>query len=149
MMNKENRMEALKNAGVNVDNFFDLSMRIPFGAEVKIVVDGKEMVVGQSVSSDEKRKAVGIPAVNCVPIGTIGGTPVGVVGVVGCSATGKSTLENDPIVQGIIESGYVFNSRTDGRFVTAQTFKMLNERSWNWKLRKYEFGWDAYLRNCY
>lgn len=143
MMNKENRMEALKNAGVNVDNFFDLSMRIPFGAEVKIVVDGKEMVVGQnngfvpSVSSDEKCEAVS--SINGIPVNTFG-----------CSAIGKSVfVSEDSIVKGILDNGYVFNSRTDGRFVTAQTFKMLNERSWNWKLKKYEFGWDAYLRNCY
>ena len=106
MMNKENRMETLRKAGYNVDNFFDLSLRIPLGSTVKISVDGKEMVIGQN-------------------------------------------LENDPIVQNIINDGYVYNPKTDGRFVAAQTFKMLTEKSWNYKIRQHETGWDAYLRNCY
>ena len=33
---------------------------------------------------------------------------------------------NDEIVKEIIDNGYVFNSRTDGRWVCAQTFAMLN-----------------------
>lgn len=56
---------------------------------------------------------------------------------------------NDTIVKQIIDNGYVFNSRTDGRFVTAQTFRMLNEKSYNPKTKQYETGWDAYLRNNY
>lgn len=53
----------------------------------------------------------------------------------------------DVIVKHIMDKGYVFNSRIDGRFVTATTFKMLNTPSWNTKIRQYENGWDAYLRN--
>ena len=56
---------------------------------------------------------------------------------------------SDSIVKQIMDNGYVFNSRVDGRFITAQTFRMLNERSYNFDTRQYEFGWDAYLRNCY
>lgn len=56
---------------------------------------------------------------------------------------------NDAIVKDIIEQGYVFNPRVDGRWVTAQTFKMLNSRTWNPKTRNYETGWNAYLNNCY
>ena len=58
-------------------------------------------------------------------------------------------LTNDPIVQGIMNAGYVFNSRIDGRFITAQTFKMLKEKSYNPKTRQWESGWDPYLRNSY
>lgn len=61
----------------------------------------------------------------------------------------KINSSSDSIVRQIMDSGYVFNSRVDGRFVTAQTFKMLNERSYNFNTRQYEYGWDAYLRNAY
>lgn len=104
MMNKNERMEVLKKAGYNTNNFFDLSLRVPFGAEVKVVVNGKEMIVGQNTSEDT-------------------------------------------IVKDILDKGYVFNSKVDGRFVVAKTFKMLNEKSYNYKLNMYEYGWDAYLRN--
>lgn len=56
---------------------------------------------------------------------------------------------NDEIVKKIINNGYVFNSKTDGRFICAQTFKMLNRPFYNWKTRQYEVGFDAYLRNRY
>lgn len=55
----------------------------------------------------------------------------------------------DPVVKEIMDSGYVFNSRTDGRWVCAQTFRMLNENSYNENSRKMESGWDAYLRNSF
>jgi hypothetical protein len=55
----------------------------------------------------------------------------------------------DEIVNDILDNGFVFNRRTDGRFVVAQTFQMLNGKSWNSKTRKEEYGWDAYLRNEY
>lgn len=55
----------------------------------------------------------------------------------------------DKIVRQIMNNGYVFNSRTDGRFVTAQTFRMLNGRGFNPKTKQYEYGWDACLRLNY
>lgn len=106
MMNKTNaketRMATLKANGINTNNFFNLNMNIPVGANVQITIDGVPYVINSS---------------------------------------------NDVIVKDIMENGYVFNSRTDGRFVTAMTFKMLNGRSYNRKTRQYETGWDAYLRN--
>ena len=54
---------------------------------------------------------------------------------------------NDIIVKEIMDKGYVFNSRTDGRFVTAQTFRMLKGYSYNGN--ECEVGWNAYLKNCY
>ena len=53
----------------------------------------------------------------------------------------------DEVVKDILDNGFVFNRRTDGRFVVAQTFKMLNEGSYNRKTWKLEYGWDNYLRN--
>lgn len=35
------------------------------------------------------------------------------------------------------------------RWITAQTFRMLFEPSYNYELRKTEYGWDAHLRNHY
>ena len=101
---RENRMEALNKAGVNTNNFFNLNMSIPVGANVHIMIDGVPYTVNTA---------------------------------------------GDAIVKQIMDEGYVYNPKTDGRFVAAQTFKMLNEKSYNWKLRQYETGWDAYLRNAY
>lgn len=104
MTKKEERLEVLRKANVNTNNFFNLSMNIPVGANVVVTVDG-------------------------VPY--------------------EFNSSNDAIVKDIVSKGWVFNSRTDGRFLTAQTFKMLNEKSYNWKTKQYETGWDAYLRNSY
>lgn len=76
--------------------------------------------------------------------------PVGskvVVTIDGVPYTIDSTT--DAIVKDIVEKGYVHNPKTDGRFVCAQTFKMLNEPSYNQNTCQYEYGWDAYLRNMY
>ena len=56
-------------------------------------------------------------------------------------------VTSDMIANGIMDAGYVFNRKTDGRYITAQTFHMLNDRSFNWDKKEYEKGWDAYLRN--
>lgn len=106
MMNKNERMNTLKQNGYDTSKFFNLNMDIPVGAKVEIKIDG----VPYSINS---------------------------------------IMNNDTIVKGILDNGYVFNSRTDGRFIVAQTFKMLNEKSYNHKLNMYEYGWDAYLRNSY
>lgn len=52
---------------------------------------------------------------------------------------------DDPILNQIIEDGYVRNTKLHRRFVCAQMFKMLNYKSYNGK----ETGYDAYLRNHY
>lgn len=102
--NKETRMETLKQAGINTNNFFNLNMNIPVGANVIVTIDGVPYEINSS---------------------------------------------NDAIVKQIMEEGYVFNAKTSGRWVCAQTFKMLTEESYNYKTGKYESGFDAYLRNCY
>ena len=40
MSTRNQRMETLRNNGVNVNQFFDVSLRVPLNAEVKIVVNG-------------------------------------------------------------------------------------------------------------
>lgn len=127
MMNKTNtekRMDTLKANGIDTSNFFDLSMRVPFGAEVKIVVDGKEMI---------------IPASNV--IGTT--TPVTFNSPV--IIDGASLLE-DSIAQSIIDDGYIKNSKLFRRWITAQTFRMLNYQSYRNINRK---GWEACMKDCF
>lgn len=104
MTKKEERMEALNNAGVNTNNFFNLNMSIPVGANVVVTIDGVPYTIN-----------------SC----------------------------NDAIIKQIMDEGYVYNAKTSGRWVCAQTFKMLNGKSYNWKTRQYEYGFDAYLRNNY
>ena len=104
MTKKEERMETLRKANVNTNNFFNLNMNIPVGANVTVTIDGVHYEINSS---------------------------------------------NDAIVKQIMDEGYVYNYKTDGRWVAAQTFRMLSEKSYNWKTRQYETGWDAYLRNRY
>lgn len=104
MTNKEMRMETLKANGVNTNNFFNLSMNIPVGSNVQIMIDG-------------------------VPY--------------------EFNSSNDEIVKQIMNDGYVYNYKTDGRWVAAQTFKMLNGSAYNYKTHHYEYGFDACLRLGY
>ena len=148
MTNKQKRMETLKANGVNVDNFFDLSMRIPLNADVRIIVNGKEMTVGQIDGDEGYSHAVGF----------CGGCAKGDV-VFTADDTRKLIksnlslcgvdLSNDAIVKDILDKGYVFNYKTSGRWVAAETFRMLNEKSYNYKTREYEYGWNNYLKNRY
>lgn len=57
----------------------------------------------------------------------------------------EATKEPDPILEEIINDGYVRNTKLHRRWVMAQMFKMLNYQSYNGK----EHGYDACLRNRY
>lgn len=146
--NKEMRMETLKANGVNTDNFFDLSMRIPFGAEVKIVVDGKEMVI-PATSTETTATAYGNHVVGNGLVGTYVGVPT-IVSSNGdiCNAeTGEVlVMANDPIAQSIINDGYVKNSSLFRRWITAQTFRLLDYVDRKNSNRK---GWEAGFKDMY
>ena len=129
--NKQTRMETLMANGHDISNFFDLSLRIPLGATVKLNIDGRELIATGNISNDN------VTLANANGINLLQGFA--------CT----SELGNDPIAESIMNAGYIFNSRVDGRFVAAQTFRMLNTPSFNYKIRQYEDGWDAYLRNNY
>ena len=144
MMNKTNaekRMETLRNNGVNVDNFFNLNLQIPFGAEVKIMVEGKEMV---------------IPATNGKVTNVENGlvdTYVGVPTILSsngdiCNAeTGEVlVMANDSIAQSIMNDGYVKNSSLFRRYIFAHTMKMLEYVDRRNSRRK---GWEACMKDCY
>lgn len=61
-------------------------------------------------------------------------------------------VQNNPIVEEIIESGYVRNTKLHRRFVMAQMFHMLNYVSWDGKRKgyneylKYMYGYDYTLK---
>lgn len=98
MMNKNDRMEALKQNGYDTSKFFNLN--VPVGTQIVI---------------------------NGIPY----------------------TINDDEIVKYIMESGYIYNYRTDGRFVASETFRMLTKESRNFITGEKETGWDNYLRNRY
>ena len=129
--NRENRMTALNNAGVNTNNFFNVNVNVPIGSSLEIFIDGVPYTFNSSNG--------------CVVNGVDAGSSVVCNNVV----TNNVVTNVDPIVQTIMNDGYVFNRKTDGRFVVAQTFKMLNTESYNWQTRTRESGWDAFLRNGY
>ena len=157
---KEMRMETLKDNGVNTNNFFDLSMRVPFGAEIKIVVDGQEMIVpaNKSVVCDTtcgKTDNVVTAAVygnHVIGSGLIdycAGTPTFVTsnGDVCDAETGEVlVMANDPIAERIINDGYVKNSKLFRRYVLAHTFKLLEYVD---RKNSYRKGWEAGFKDMY
>ncbi len=58
----------------------------------------------------------------------------------------KKDLE---IAKSVVENKQVDNKKLFRRWITAQTFKMLEQPSYNEKKKYAEYGWDAYLRNNY
>ena len=132
MTNRNDRIETLRQNGIDISNFFDLSLRIPFGATVTLNINGQQLVAtgGFDANMSESIAANG----NITSVNSNGNTVV----LGGYTYSGENLPTDDPIIQNIMDSGYVFNSRTDGRFVCAQTFRMLNEKSYNIKTRQYE-----------
>ena len=53
------------------------------------------------------------------------------------------------VAKGIVEDKQLDNKKLFRRWVTAQTFRMLTCDSYNYKTRRRESGWSAYLRNHY
>ena len=111
-------------------------MNIPFGAEVKILVNNEEMV---------------IPAQNPTVEGfVLGGRKVEMCnGDLVDSLTGEVVMmgaHHDSIAQNIINDGYVKNSKLFRRWITAHTFKMLNYTAWRNPNRT---GWEACMKDCY
>lgn len=56
-------------------------------------------------------------------------------------------VEITGIAKQVVEDKQVDNKKLFRRWITAQTFKMLYEPSYNFKTRKHEIGWDNFLRN--
>lgn len=58
-------------------------------------------------------------------------------------------IEITGIAHKIVEDKQVDNKKLFRRWITAQTFKMIYEPTWNWRTEQRETGWDNYLRNRY
>ena len=133
LTNAEERTMKLSQAGVDTSNFFNLNLQIPFGAEVKLSVDGKEMV---------------IPATPTGIIGTYSGKNVEMYnGDLIDAKTGEAlVMANDSIAQSIINDGYVKNNKLFRRWIFAQTIHMLDYVDPKNPNRK---GWEACFHDCY
>lgn len=116
----------MKENGLDISQFYSMSLKIPLGSTVELKIDGKKIDVkplqngfnNSLVSSEENANTITESASNKV------------------SALTSCTEEENRILDSIFSNGYVKNSRLWRRWITAQTFKMLNYRS----------GWDGYLR---
>lgn len=133
--NKDARMDVLKANGVNVDNFFDLSLRVPMGADVHLTVNGKEIAFAPCNFGSSKG------TVNADDVTMYNGDWIN-------AKTGEVILvsNNDPIAQSIINDGYVKNSKLFRRWIFAQTMRMLNYVDPKNPNRK---GWEACFHDCY
>lgn len=103
---KEKRMEALKQAGFNM-NHFSIDLTLPKGTDAKLLINGKEIPLEKYMEQKIEN--------------------------------GENLSEVENL---ILQSGYVTNTKIHRRWITAQTFRMLNWVSYDGK----EKGWDAYLR---
>lgn len=132
MMNKKanERIETLKANGIDTSNFFDISMRLPMGAEIKILVNDREVIVPTASTSDINNIGVGSNKINLINAMT--GDVVAMV--------------NDPIAQSIINNGYVKNNKLFRRWIFAQTISLLNYVDPKNSNRK---GWEAGFKDLY
>lgn len=131
-LTREQRNEILKANGINTDNFFDLSIRVPFGAKVEIKVDGKEysfnpLMENYDIDNEKDvQRAIG-----------------DFCGLMNQVAAEKTY---DPVVEKIIEDGYVNSTKLFRRWIAAHTFRMLNYQSYRNPNRK---GWEACMKDCF
>lgn len=143
--NQEIRMGKLAQAGIDTTNFFNINLQVPFGKEVRILVDGKEMVV--PTVSTTPAIAYGNHVVGNLPKGFGVTTIMSSNGDICNAETGEVLMmANDPIVQNIINDGYVKNPKLFRRWITAQTFRMINYQAYRNPNRK---GWEACMKDCY
>lgn len=142
---QEIRKETLEANGIDTSAFFDLSLRVPLNAEVKISVNGKEMTIGQPrpaigngmtynlSDKDLQDTEKALTAINH-NLGGIYGSPA------------QWDIKNDPIAQKIMENGYVKNTKLFRRWITAQTFALLNYKAYGNPNRT---GWECAVKDLY
>ena len=58
-------------------------------------------------------------------------------------------IEITGVAQKVVADKQINNDKLFRRWITAQTFRMIYEPSWNYKTYQKETGWDNYLRNRY
>lgn len=134
---QEIRKETLEANGIDTSAFFDLSLRVPLNAEVRISVNGKEMTIGQPAPVLGNGIAYGLPTDTCTnndDNNCVYGSPA------------QWDIENDPIAQKIMENGYVKNTKLFRRWITAQTFALLNYKAYTNPNRT---GWECAVKDLY
>lgn len=122
MLNREERMAKLQNAGIKTEKYFTLNVdeAIPAGAKIHIVVDKDGNYVPEVVKENVEMKPTE-----------------------GLRKFFDETY--DKIFNNIIEDGYVRNTKLHRRFVMAQMFQMLSYVSYD---RKYR-GYNDCLKKAY
>ena len=151
MMNKtmtkaEERTMKLAQSGYNTDNLFNLTLSVPFGKEVRILVDGKEVTV-PTTTLETTATAYGNHVVSGLARNFGVPTFVASNGDVCDAETGEVLVKvNDPIAQSIINDGYVKNSKLFRRYVLAHTMKLLEYVDRKNPNRK---GWEAGFKDMY
>lgn len=61
----------------------------------------------------------------------------------------ENKVEITGVAKMIVADKQIDNKKLFRRWITAQTFRMLYEKSYNCTTGQFEFGWDNYLRNVY
>lgn len=130
-MVKDAEKQMLEN-GLDFSKFYSMSLQIPLGSQIELKIDGKKVELSDKIL-DVKNIRIGS---NNVPLSDCTTTL--------CSDSNASIEALSPeaktdvlsLMTKIHADGYVKNSHLWRRWVTAQTFKMLN----------YDGGWDAYVR---
>ena len=138
----EERTMKLAQAGYNTDNFFNLTLSVPFGKEVRILVDGKEVTVPTTTMENGL-----VGTYDRVPMCFNVPTFVASNGDICNAETGEVLMtRNDTIAQRIMYDGYVKNSKLFRRFIFAHTMKLIEYVDRKNPNRK---GWEAGFKDMY
>lgn len=107
--------------GLDFSKFYSMNLNIPLGSTVELKIDGKKIDVSKLNKGFNNSVDSGFETD---------------VSTTENATENDKSCKTDEILQKISNSGYVKNTHLWRRWITAQTFKMLN----------YKNGWDAYLR---
>lgn len=129
MLNKNERMEALRKNGMDTSKYFTLVVNegIPAGSRINISVENGSEVVKPSRNFEEDMVG-GKPSI-----------PEAMNGFVVKTKAEVDKLTEDEIAKRILQDGYVRNTKLHRRFVAAQYMRMLES----------DRGWYGYLNTYY
>ncbi len=122
--NRENRMEILKNNGIETGKYFSFKLPegLKAGSQISIIVNEDGVVAIPEVMQNTDNLKTEMS--NVIKEDKV-----------------KTTLDNYNKICSEITNGYVRNSKLHRRWVMAQMFRMLNYKSWNGKT-----GYDVYMK---
>lgn len=130
-MVKDVEKQMLEN-GLDFSKFYSMRLQIPIGSQVEVKIDGKKVELSDKIL-DVKNVRIGSNNSTLSDCTTTLGDNLD-ASIKALSPEIKADVLS--LVSKIHADGYVKNSHLWRRWVTAQTFKMLN----------YNGGWDAYVR---